>query len=315
MLAMQRMTFGGLTVSQTIVSSAQATNQGTAPAPTSSSDGDAAISFTPLGNELRLDGTLYHGLGQSCFDLQDDRSRISVNWAVPGMMQGLLRELGVPLVARGKLIADLRNYQTTLAPGTMAINQGDTAASATDTHTLAHHPLLTPYQLLDLPAWRPYLDRWTDESIGNRLTMSRSVSININTAPVSVMQALPGVDASEARRVIALREEAPLASETMAYAMLPSIPDDSGLLMLYPSNSGTLTTWPTRDQPGLQLHYTLTPFNPDGSPWRIDYVLPLAQPPAADIPARHATGEALLAGALSADNRGTDTDPERPRWR
>jgi len=303
MLGTQRMTYGGLTVSQVIVRTPQEQSMQMMANPANVVDTNT-ISFAPVGNELRLDGTLYRGLGDSYFALQDDRGRFSINWAVPGMMQGLMHALRVPLDERGRLLAALRNYQESRAPGDfVATTAGSEGTSQIDTDSLAHHVLLTPFQLLSIPAWRPYLEHWSDQHIGRRLSVTRSVSINVNTASAFVMQTLPGVEAAQAKRVIALRGENPLVSESMAYALLPSIPDGSGLLMLYPSNSGTLVCWSTRDQPAMQVHYTLTPFEPHGKPWRIDYVIPLAQPPAATVPASRAHGAPLLAGTLPAQPR------------
>lgn len=302
MLGTQRMTYGGLTVNQVIVRTPQEQSMQMLANPANVADTNT-ISFAPVGDELRLDGTLYRGLGDSYFALQDDRGRFSINWAVPGMMQGLMHALRVPLDERGRLLDALRNYQERRAPGDFVTAAGSDGTSQIGTDSLAHHVLLTPFQLLSIPAWRPYLEHWSNQHIGRRLSVTRSVSINVNTASAFVMQTLPGVESAQAKRVIALRGENPLASESMAYALLPSIPDGSGLLMLYPSNSGTLICWSTRDQPAMQVHYTLTPFELHGKPWRIDYVIPLAQPPAATVPASRAHGATLLAGTLPAQPR------------
>ena len=304
MLATQRMTFAGLTAGDPLTRTAPA--QSMSARNPAGSDGEA-ISFVPTGHELRLDGTLYRGLGTSTFALQDDRGLLSVNWAVPGMMQGLLHRLGVPLDARGRLIQALRDYQKALAPGAIAFAGDGLSAGAGSHGALAHHVLLTPYQLLSIPAWRPYLERWSDRQIGRFLTTTRNVSVNLNSAPAAVMETLPGVEPSQVKRVIDLRDETALASESMGYALLPGIPEGSGLLMLYPSNSGTLTCWPTRGQPGVQVHYTLTPFGPHGKPWRIDYVVHLAQPPPATVPARRAAGAPLLAREVPAQPGRTGT--------
>lgn len=298
MLGTQRMTYGGLTANPIIERTPR--EQG---APMPSSPGSATstdtISFAPVGNELHLDGTLYRGLDDSDFALQEDRSRISINWVVPGMMQNFMHALHIPLDARGRLLEALRNYQEKQVPGD-PVDVRNTGTDNPRADVLAHHVLLTPYQLLRIPAWRPYLEAWSDRQIARRLSITRSVSININTAPAFVMHTLPGAAWPQVERVIALRNATPLASESMAYDLLPSIPDGSGLLMLYPSNSGTLACWPTRHQPGLQLHYTLTPLEPNSKPWRIDYVIPLAQPPAATVPASRTHGATLLARTLPA---------------
>ena len=299
MLATQRMTFGGLTVNNTMVMNAQdqAIHAQTQP-------GMPAISFTPVGNELRLDGTLYRGVGSADFALQDDRGRLSPNWALPGMMQGLMRGLRVPIEDRGKLTDRLRDYQDS---GDLPLLNGAEAPAyaARKLPPPPDRPLLTPYELLRVMSWGKYLAPLGYRGITRDLTVARNVSINVNTASLRVLESVPGVTPDQARRVLAMRALAPLNSYPEAQALLPSIPPDSGLLSLYPSSSGTLEIWPGEGSAGWLVHYTLTPFENDGSPWRIDYALRLARPLQTDVAVARAMGAALLAGPLFPQSAGT----------
>ena len=299
MLATQRMTFGGLTVNNAMVLNAQ--DQAMQGKP-----GLPEFSFALVGNELRMDGAMYRGVGQADFALQDDRGRLSPNWAVPGMMQGLMRELKVPLDDRGKLTDRLRDYQDS---GDLPLLNGAKAPeyAARKLPPPPDRPLLTPYELLRVMSWGKYLAPWSDSAITRNLTAARNVSININTASLQVLEAVPGVTPEQARRVLAMRALAPLNSFPEAQALLPSIPPDSGLLSLYPGNSGTLEIWPGEGSAGWLIHYTLTPFENDGSPWRIDYALRLARPLQATVAVARARGAALLAGPLFPQPAGTDS--------
>ena len=299
MLATQRMTFGGLTVNNTMVMNAQDQAMQMQAQP-----GMPVISFTPVGNELRLDGTLYRGVGRADFALQDDRGRLSPNWAIPGMMQGLMRELGVPIEERGKLTDRLRDYQD--SDDLPLLNGAEAPAyAARKLPPPPDRPLLTPYELLRVMSWGKYLAPLGYSGITRNLTVARNVSINVNTASLRVLETVPGVTPDQAKRVLAMRALAPLNSYPEAQVLLPSIPPDSGLLSLYPSSSGTLEIWPGEGSAGWLVHYTLTPFENDGSPWRIDYALRLARPLQTDVAVVRAMGAALLAGPLFPQPAGT----------
>ena len=297
MLATQRMTFGGLTVDNTMVLNAQEQSMRVQP-------GIPQISFTPVGSELRLDGTRYRGVGSADFALQDDRGRLSPNWVLPGVMQGLMHELKVPIEERGKLTDRLRDYQD---HGDLhLLNGAETPTYAA--HKLPpppHRPLLTPYELLRVMGWDQYLAVWGEVGITRNLTVARTVSININTASQQVLESIPGVTSDQAKRVLDMRALAPLASYPEAYALLPSIPPNSDLLSLYPASSGTLTVWPGEGSAGLLFHYTLTPFENDGSPWRIDYALRLAPPLPSGVAVVRPEAAVLLAGSLFPQPAGT----------
>ena len=299
MLVTQRMTFGGLTVNNSMVMNAQDQAMQMQAQP-----GVPVISFTPVGYELRLDGTLYRGVGRADFALQDDRGRLSPNWALPGMMQGLMRELGVPIEERGKLTDRLRDYQDS---GDLPLLNGAEAPAyaARKLPPPPDRPLLTPYELLRVMSWGKYLAPWGYSGITRNLTVARNVSINVNTASLRVLETVPGVTPDQAKRVLAMRALAPLNSYPEAQVLLPSIPPDSGLLSLYPSSSGTLEIWPGEGSAGWLVHYTLTPFENDGSPWRIDYALRLARPLQATVAVVRARGAALLAGPLFPQPAGT----------
>lgn len=297
MLATQRMTFGGLTVDNTMRRNAQEQAMQRQP-------GQPQFSFTTVGNELRMDGTLYRGVGRADFALQDDRGRLSPNWAVSSMMQGLMRELKVPIKDRGKLTDRLRDYQD--SDDLPLLNGAEAPAyAARKRPPPPNRPLLTPYELLRVMSWNRYLAPWGDNGITRNLTVARNVSINVNTASLQVLETVPGVTPDQARRVLAMRALAPLDSYPEAQALLPSIPPDSGLLSLYPGNSGTLEIWPGGGSAGLLVHYTLTPFENDGSPWRIDYALRLARPLQANVAAVGPVGATLLAGPLFPQPSGT----------
>src|SRR5690606_32828203 len=93
LLSTQRQTYAGLTVDQQ-----QVTTSGLATIARSQADdfGDV-FSPLPVGNEIRLDGTSYAGLGDIRFALQDDAGRLSPNWSPPLYRPGFYSLLRIPV--------------------------------------------------------------------------------------------------------------------------------------------------------------------------------------------------------------------------
>jgi hypothetical protein len=119
--------------------------------------------------------------------------------------------------------------------------------------------------------WDAALADVSDTELNEALSVVRSVQINVNTAPASVLRALPGVDKAMADRVIAARSLAPYVSLSAFYQLLGVSPVDEDFLTLYPLASGTLKLWPAEGGTVQVLHWTLTPRADGGRPWREDY--------------------------------------------
>ena len=75
----RRQTFGGQTIDDAVMSP-----DGTVADWRPGSD---VPSYTPLGNELRLDGSVYRGLGSALFAVQDERGKISINFSDRRMLE------------------------------------------------------------------------------------------------------------------------------------------------------------------------------------------------------------------------------------
>src|SRR3546814_16550303 len=75
LLTSQRMTFAGLTVDDRMVFTAdEEAMRGVE---------SSRNSFAPVGNEIRIDATVYQGIGRMSFDVQDNRGLIGVTLALP----------------------------------------------------------------------------------------------------------------------------------------------------------------------------------------------------------------------------------------
>jgi general secretion pathway protein K len=264
LLGTQRFTFAGLTVDDQI--------KLTAYEQTEKSAGEPVVSNMPVGNELRLDDTLYDGLGSSVFALQGDNGRLSVNWSNPVVLQKWLNRLKVPVEQQGPLFAKLLDYQD---PDDLYRLNG---AEAEQYHAAGrppppNRPLSTPLELRQVMGWGKALASLDDQQLLDTMTTSRSAQICINTAPASVLSLLPGVSPELAQRVVDMRRVQAFYQDDAVYELLPTLPHDDDLFGLHPGGSGTLALWPADGSSGWLIHWTATPFDDGGQPWRIDYEL------------------------------------------
>lgn len=280
LLATQRLTFGGLTVDDQI--------RMTADEVAASKQGEVVFSNLPVGNELRLDNSLYHGLGTSVFALQADSGRLSVNWVNPALLERWLINLNVPMEEQGPLLAKLLDYQD---PDDVYRINGAEAEQyrAAGRPPPPNRPLATALELRQVLGWDKALATLDERQLVDTVTVARSAQISINTAPASVLALLPGVTAETAARVVAMRQLEPFYQQSTIAELLPTVPLESDLVSLHPGGSGTIEVWPGSDGESRLLHWTLTPFDDGGHPWRIDYELRLsARPRIGRTPAREA---------------------------
>ncbi len=262
LLLTQRMTMGGLTVDERVAltPAEQAEARRT---------GEPPLSFNPVGNEVRLDGTSYRGLDGIDFSLRDDRLR--------------------------NLLLDYQDPDDLYRLGSAEREQYLAAGLPPP----SNRTLATPLELRAVLGWREALALLDDATVLDTFTHVRSAMINLNTAPARVLRSLPGVDAAAAERIVAGRLAAPYVRLESVVQLAPGIPADSELLSLYPSGSGSLRLWPRSGGPGRILHWTLTPLNDGGPPWREDYEYSLPQDRDGAARLARATGAAAFAEPVS----------------
>lgn len=266
LLSTQRMTFGGLTVDDRIVLSEDEK--------LSQRMGDEPLSYMPVGNEVALDSSSYQGLDGSRFALQDDRGLLAINWVPPALLANYLgvgrvgARSAAPSIER--LINLLQDYQD--PDDLYRLNSAERSEYERLGRPLpSNRTLSTPMELRRVMGWDTALSDISDKDLNDSLSVVRSAQININTAPARVLQTLPGVDAAMAQRAIATRRLVPFTSLTAFYTVTGAIPANEDLLTLYPTSSGTLKLWSPEGGAVQVMHWTLTPRDEGGRPWREDY--------------------------------------------
>lgn len=266
LLTSQRMTFGGLTVDDRIVLSEDER--------VSQRNGDEPLSYMPVGNEVALDSSAHQGLDRTRFSLQDDRGLLAINWTPPALLANYLDALRNAKKPAAKpfetLFNLLQDYQD--PDDLYRLNSAERGAyERLGRSPPSNRTLSTPMELRRVIGWDEALAGISDKDLNDSLTVVRSAQINVNTAPARVLLTLPGVDASMAQRAVAARTLAPFTSLTAFYGVLGAIPANEDLLALYPMASGTLKLWSPEGGAVMVLHWTLTPRDDGGRPWREDY--------------------------------------------
>ena len=267
LLLSQRMTFGGLTVDDRIVLSEDER--------AGRRSGDATISYMPVGNEIALDGRIYQGLGSTRFALQDDRGRLAVNWMPSDYLQ---RYLGVggpdslPMATLSNLLRDYQDPDDLYRLNSLERDGYEARGLVPPTN----RTLVTPLELRRVWGWNDVLPE-EDAVLLDTLTTRRSSQLNVNTASARALMALPGIDQGLAERVVQARQVQPFLSLASFVQVVGGVPGSEDVLSLYPSDSGTLKVWSSDGGEVRIVHWTLTPRDDGGRPWREDYEFSLSQ--------------------------------------
>lgn len=262
LFATQRKTLAGVTVRE----------EDAAPASSADAmDPDAmGYSVLPVGDEIRLDGTAYHGLGTTAFAAQDDRGLLSINWAPSLLRDAFFQSRGVAASEWNGLDAKRLDYQD--EDDLHRLNGAEKDQYQKDTlPPPSNRPLATPLEARRILGWGKMLGAMDDAKLLSVLTLSRSTSLNLNTAPVEVLGLLPNMTKDNAARMAELRRSTPLTSIYQASQTfgLPSAAEE--MLSLFAIQSGSLILWNQRSGARRFIHWTQTPLEANGSPWRIDY--------------------------------------------
>lgn len=228
----------------------------------------------PVGNEIPLDGTPLRGLGGTRFSLQDDAGLFSINWTPEPMRSGFLRGIGAEPSSWAGLEAKRLDYQD---PDDRYRLGGAEAAQYLDAGLPppANRTLLTPLALRRVMGWRDLLADWSDQDIVDRISASRVVVLNVNTAPADNLVMLPGADEASIARMLAQRRTQPFMLRWEFLSSFPLGLDEEAAIGFLAVGAGNLKLWNNAGGPTRLLHWTLTPVDETGRPWRIDYEITL----------------------------------------
>ena len=100
--------------------------------------------------------------------------------------------------------------------------------------------------------------------------------------------------------MVEARQVQPFTYLPTFFQFVGGVPGSEDALALYPSDSGTLELWAPESGTMRVLHWTLTPRDEGGKPWREDYEFTVAKNEAGAGTVPLAPGAAVFADAIPA---------------
>lgn len=238
---------------------------------------------SPRGGELRLDDTVYAGLGAIRVAVQDEAGLVGVGFPVNSPMMPLLQAAGVARDRHGPLVAALQDF---IDPDSLRRLAG-AEAPAYERRGLAPplgRPLAAPGELWRVLGWSD-LPAATRERIADWSTVAHSGALNINTAPRPLLEAIAIGCGRACRARLDQRAERPFMDarqfEVETGARLPGDRDVD--FRTAPSELLRLTLWGATGS-AWRIHVRLTPLADQAAPWSVDAAYRVPRPVSDDVP-------------------------------
>ena len=226
---------------------------------------------TYAGDEMRLDDTVYAGLGRACFSIQDEGGLLGFQNLSSIRLDNLLGILGVPTTRRGPLVDKFLDYQD--SDDLFRLNGAETD----DYEKLglpgpANYSLLTTREAVNILGWENEKKIWVEDQFPRLTTIATGGIPNFNTAPLSVLKAIPGTDEEMVSKIVMERNARPFVNlydmETRIGKKLFIDPMDTGF---FPSSNLRITLWHEDTNRYREIHLKLTTMPESRLPWEIDH--------------------------------------------
>jgi len=238
---------------------------------------------SPRGGELRLDGTVYAGLGGIHFQVQDEAGLVALNQpSGPGLI-ALLAAAGVPTTERASLIAALEDYAD--ADDLRRFNGAESREY--DREGLpppSGRPLLISREVWRVFGWSS-LSADARRRIEDLTTTAYAGALNLNTAPLPWLTALLPDCNRSCRIRLERRAEAPFLNAAAFEAETGTrLPGDRDVdFRTAPSDAWRLTL-SGRSGRVWRIHVRSTPLADQAGPWTVEATYRLTRPPSDAAP-------------------------------
>lgn len=235
------------------------------------------LSRDPVGGELRMDGSPYHGLGSTVFALQDEAGLFSIVWPAAAELDRFLDTHGVKAERWPRLRDTLLDYVDN--DDLTRINGGEQRDYEQDHRTPPpNRRLLVPGELARVLGWAD-LPPGQLAAMIEHATPYYSGGINPNTMPEALLPLrIPGCPET-CRRLIQERREKPFSSTFDLQGRLAiQVPGDDALDYRYVADDSLRITLWRRSGAAWRMHVRLTPLADRQGPWSILAAYPIARP-------------------------------------
>ena len=220
--------------------------------------------------ELLAEGTVYAGLGETRFSIQDEGGLVSVNAPRSAPFQALLVHAGLSSADIEQVVSRVEDYID--ADDTLGLG----GAEHHDYRQRGLPPPLnwimsSPHELSKVLGIEEAIPpgRWL--ALWPLLTMRPAYGYNFNTMPPEVLALLLDLDEWALRRLIEEREKVPvLRLSRIALLTGRHLDIDEMEIRMLPSSFIRVSVWRDGDGSRVLAGLELTPFG-ESAPWRKDY--------------------------------------------
>ncbi|MCG5500813.1 general secretion pathway protein GspK [Ectothiorhodospira lacustris] len=213
---------------------------------------------------LRVDGRPYRLPSGVLVSLQDSRGLVSIATPEPHVMRRLLTGLGIRDREVEPLLDKLADYSDTDDLRRLHGAEAEDYLAAGMAPPRNDWPI-SPYELRLVLGWADHPEVWS--RAGDLFTASREPWINPNTAPATVLAALPGANPEAVAMILQWREQQLFSSATQLHAMTGVLVADEPIAF-YPGRLYRLRLWLDEGSMAMEYHLMLTPAAPRW-PWQI----------------------------------------------
>ena len=230
--------------------------------------------IVPVGTEIRLDDTVYQGLGTARFALQDEAGLLSLDaanpYTSPRIFERFFASLGIDPARRGPLLAKLADYEDV---DDLTRLNGAESRHYKEAHELppTNRALRTPLETMRILEWPKQLSLWPEGRWEDLTKPFGTVYVNINTAPASVIQAVYDWPPALVKKIMRVR---PLSSAQALRELGIPLDGKTGPPQIFPSGNLRLTLWGKEASSMQRFHVRLNHIA-SRMPWRIEYAVHL----------------------------------------
>lgn len=223
------------------------------------------------GGEIPLDDTPCSGMGRAYFSIQDEGGLLGLNHPDAGHLENLLAILGVPTPETGPLVDKLLDYLD--SDSLIRLNGAEKRDyERQGLPAPANYLLLTPWEARDVLGWEIENRIWKEDLFPRLTTIATGGIPNLNTAPLLVIKALPGMDENAAIRIASARKENPFTSVfNVETAIGKKLFIDPMETRFFPSGNLRITLWHEKLNFYKEIHLNLSTNERSVAPWSIDY--------------------------------------------
>jgi hypothetical protein len=231
----------------------------------------------PVGDELRLDGVQYMGLGNTYFSMQDNTGLLSLNAPNDEPLNQFLKHQGVGDIDLARLMASKRDYID--SDDTESLSGAESLSYVAKNMSPPSNDFLrTPLELVRIMGWQEQMTRLSLAQYDELFNMKRFALMNLNTMPKYHLVKYLGLTEDVADLLYSERYTNPLRSkEDFLLRTNQQVMIDDEIFRYFPSEDLSLRFWPKGGGQAKLISLQLTPNGLLG-PWLVDYEYSVESP-------------------------------------